>query len=88
MWQMHDGWGWWMVFGWLWMIVFWGLIIWVVYAVIERLEGRPADQAPRDEGTAMEILQRRYARGELATEQFEEMRRRLTESGGPMASSV
>ncbi len=49
-WHMGDGWGWWMVLGWVWMVVFWGLIIWAVYAVVRRLEPRPTDQAPRNEG--------------------------------------
>lgn len=80
MWHMGDGWGWWMVAGWVWMIVFWGLIIWAVYAVITRLEHKSTDQAPRHEGTALEILARRYARGELTAEQFEEMQARLQPS--------
>jgi len=83
MWHMHDGWGWWMVFGWLWMIVLWGLIIWAVYAVITRIEHRSPGQPPRGEPTALEILEQRYARGEITTEQFEEMRQRLTRSQGP-----
>jgi putative membrane protein len=83
MWQMHDGWGWWMVFGWLWMVVFWGLIIWAVYAVIIRLERMPPDQKLRGEDTALAVLERRNARGELTSEQFEEMRRRLTGLNGP-----
>lgn len=76
MWHMHDGWGWWAVFGWIWMIVFWGLIIWAVYAIVRRLEGdgRGAD---RTEPTALEILERRYARGEITGDEFAEMRRTL-----------
>jgi len=85
MWQMHDGWGWWMVFGWLWMVVFWGLIIWAVYAVLTRLERKPPTPTPRDEDTPLAIVERRYAHGELTTEQFEEMRRRLTGGSGPPA---
>jgi putative membrane protein len=88
MWQMHDGWGWWMVFGWVWMVIFWGLIIWAVFAVVTRLSHGPTDRTPHDEGTALEILERRYARGELTAEEFEEMRRRLIGGGGPMAKSV
>jgi putative membrane protein len=87
MWQMHDGWGWWMVFGWFWMVVFWGLIIWAVCAVVTRLEGNRGRQQ-RDEPDALAILERRYARGELTTEQFEEMRSRLGYRDGPRAKSA
>lgn len=76
-WYMGNGWGWWMVFGWIWMVVFWGLIIWAVYTVISRLSA-PRGGGTADQSSAMEILERRYASGELTHEQFEEMRRRLT----------
>jgi uncharacterized membrane protein len=85
---MHDGWGWWMVFGWLWMVVCWGLIIWAVYAVVTRLE-RGREPPGRDEAEdALAILERPYARGELTTEQFEEMRSRLGRRGGPWATAA
>jgi putative membrane protein len=78
MWHMEDGWGWWMVMGWLWMIAFWGLIIWAILTLVSRFGGRdrsvPSQAA---EASAVEILERRYARGELSHEEFEEMRRRL-----------
>jgi putative membrane protein len=88
MWHMGDGWGWWMVLGWVWMVAFWGLIIWAVYAVVRRLERRPTSQAPRDEGTALDILERRYARGDIDAQQFEEIRQRLTGADGPFAKSA
>jgi putative membrane protein len=85
MWQMHDGWGWWMVLGWVWMVVFWGLIVWAVSAIITRLAGSRGAQQP-DEPDALAILERRYARGELTSEQFEEMRSRLQQHDGPHAT--
>ena len=85
MWYTGAGWGWWMAFGWIWMIVFWGLIIWGVYTLVSRLSGsREARSEPQ--ATAMEILERRYANGELTNEQFEEMRRRLTAGGSKSAA--
>lgn len=88
MWHMgnDNGWGWWMVMGWVWMVVFWGLIIWAVYAVVTRLShtsNRQDSPHQPNQPTALEILEQRYARGELDTEQFEEMRRRLTSGRGP-----
>jgi putative membrane protein len=88
MWHMHDGWGWWMVVGWVWMVVFWGLIVWAVYAVVTRLERTPPDQTARHADTPLTILERRYARGELTTEQFEAMRSLLTTGGGPPAQAA
>ncbi len=80
MWNWGTGWGWWMVFGWVWMVVFWGLIIWAVYAVVSRLTER--GQTPPATGpSALDILERRYASGELTYEQFEEMRRHLSRGG-------
>ncbi len=78
MWNWGTGWGWWMIFGWVWMLVLWGLIIWAVYAIVSRLTERHEGQ-PATPPSALDILERRYASGELTYEQFEEMRRRLTE---------
>ncbi len=78
MWDMGDGWGWWMMVGWVWMLVFWGLIIWAVVTVIDRLGGERRSAG----GDALDILERRYARGELNHDEFEEMRRRLTGKSG------
>jgi putative membrane protein len=77
MWQMHDGWGWWMVVGWVWMVLFWGLIIWAVYAVVTRLDGNRDRQQP-DEPGALTLLERRYVRGEISQEEFERMRETVT----------
>lgn len=76
MWDMHDGWGWWMLFGWVWMVVFWGLIIWAVFAIVGRLGGANGPETNRS--SAMAILEERFARGEINREQFEEMKRTLT----------
>jgi putative membrane protein len=76
MWHLREGWGWWTVFGWIWMVVFWGLIIWAVFAIISRLTG--GGGAPERPGpSARDILEQRYARGEITADQFEEMRARL-----------
>ncbi len=66
-----PGWGW-MVGGWIMMIVLWGLVIVGVVALIRMASG--SHSAP---DTPLEILRRRYARGELTKEQFEEMKRNV-----------
>lgn len=60
-------------FGFLWMMLFWvGVILLVVWAV-RQSGGREAE--PRNR--AVEILEERFARGEVDTEEFEARRRDL-----------
>ncbi len=58
----------------LWMVLFWGLliggVIWLIVA-LNRREVTAGGDAARD------ILQQRYARGEITREQYDEMRREL-----------
>lgn len=75
MWDMHDGWGWWMLIGWIWMVVFWGLIIWAVVAIGRRLGSGSGTDKSRS--SAMSILEERFARGDINREQFEEMKKTL-----------
>jgi putative membrane protein len=73
MWEMHDGWGWWMLFGWVWVALLFGLVVWAVLAVTSRDGGAHRHGEP----DALEILRRRYARGEIDDEEFEKRRQRL-----------
>jgi putative membrane protein len=79
MWQMGEGWGWWMGFGSIWMVGFWAVIIWAVFTLRARWMG-DHDRVSTSEGTALEILERRYARGDVSDEQYETMRARLSRS--------
>lgn len=73
------GWG----FGWMWfmpvlMMVFWGFVIWAVVALIQGISrGGSAGAGASREGSALEILKRRYARGEISKEEYEEKKRDL-----------
>ncbi|HWO71959.1 MAG TPA: SHOCT domain-containing protein [Dehalococcoidia bacterium] len=71
MWGTHEGMGWWMLIGSLWFVAFWVTIIYLIIWAINRIGERRTDETP------LEILRRRYARGELSEEQFEKMRRDL-----------
>ena len=75
---MGDGWGWWMLFGSLGFIGFWGLVIWGVVTLARRPGNQGMERSEPREPSALEILKRRYARGELSDDEFEAMRRRLT----------
>lgn len=68
-------------FGWMWlmplfMIVFWGLIIWGVIAVVRNLNAaKRADSSNAD--SALDMLKKRYAKGEIGKEEFDEKKRDL-----------
>ncbi len=76
-WMMGGfGWGWFMP---IFMIIFWGLVIWGIVALVRGLSGsRGSDSAPPTADSALDILKRRYARGEINTAEFEEKKKDLT----------
>ncbi len=56
---------------WLAMVVFWGLVAWIVYAAFaSRRDDAPTGSPP----SASEVLDRRYASGELSSEDYRERR--------------
>lgn len=72
MWWFQQGFQWWMPFYGMGMMLFWvaviGLGIWGVSKLVSSKTTSP------DSGeTPMEILRKRLARGEITTEQFEEL---------------
>ncbi len=85
MWHMGDGWGWWMGFGSIWMVGFWAIVIWAVFTLRARWSG-DQDRVAENAGSALEILERRYARGELSDEQYEAMRARLSRPPAPITA--
>ncbi len=75
--MMGDWWGWGMGFGWISMILFWGLVAFAIVALVKWLTPQsPGGASPR-ERTPLEILEQRYARGEIDREEFEQKRRDL-----------
>ena len=79
MWDMHDGWGGWMVFGSLMMVVFWGLIIALVVWAVKALTERPGSgREPLERRDPLDIAKERYARGEISREEFERIRKDLS----------
>ncbi len=89
-------------FGWGWLLMSLGTILWiallvvVVWALIRWLNTRTSTPAPPPSSgvqsrlTALEILQQRYARGEIDTTTYEQMRERLeaTPSYRPVNQSM
>ncbi|HMS85350.1 MAG TPA: SHOCT domain-containing protein [Nitrospira sp.] len=70
--------GFWGLAGYVLMVALWAVgIVAVVLWVKSWLErGRP-DSASREPASALEILKKRYARGEISKEEFEEKRNDL-----------
>ena len=69
-----DGMGIWMLFGMVfWILVIVGIVLLVVWVVQKALGGG----AGGTEGSALEILKKRYASGEISKEEFEEKKRDL-----------
>ena len=58
------------------MIVFWGLVIWGIVALVRGVSaGSTGPSAQTD--SALEILKRRYARGEITKQEYEERKKDL-----------
>lgn len=71
-WDWGMGWG--MGFGWLFMILFWVVVIVGIIALIRWFSDQPGLRGK----TALQILQERYARGEIQKEEYEQKKRDLS----------
>ena len=63
-----------MGFGAIIMVLFWGAIIWLVISLINAGTNK-SEETPE---SALDILKKRYARGEVTKEQYLEMEKELT----------
>ncbi len=66
-------WGWGM--GWILMIIFWGLVVVGLIFLIRWLVGMSKTVKPEE--SALDILKKRYARGEINKEEFEQKKKDL-----------
>lgn len=70
--------GWSMGFGgWVFMILFWGLVILGIVAIVKWLTGSSRATGTPPPKSARQILDERYARGEIDREEFEQKKRDL-----------
>jgi len=75
--MMNQIWGpmWW---GWIIWLVILGLLIWGIIALVSRSQDR-REAPPQERESPLEILQKRYARGEISKEEFEEKKKDIQE---------
>ena len=57
--------------GWIFMILFWGLVIVGIYFLLKSLLGYGSSAETNSE-TAQEVLEKRFAKGEISKEEFKD----------------
>lgn len=73
--MMNQFWGH-MWYGWIFWVVIIGLIIWAVVTIVNRSSTDGTTREPGGE-SAMDVLKKRYASGEISKEEFEEKKQDL-----------
>ncbi|MBI5639996.1 MAG: SHOCT domain-containing protein [Nitrospirae bacterium] len=68
-------WGWGMGFGWLFMVFFWVLIISGIVYLVRVIAGR--EKKGPEEETPLDILKRRYAKGEITKDEYDRIKEDL-----------
>lgn len=74
--DMGHVWGWGMGFGMISMVLFWTLVILGIIVLVKRIGGASTSAPPRQ--SALDILEERYARGEIGKQEFEDKKRDLS----------
>ncbi len=72
---MMGGFGWWWLMP-IFFVIFWGLVIWGIVALVRGLSGSGGSDSSRSD-SALEVLKKRYARGEINKEEYEEKKKGL-----------
>ena len=75
---MHWGdYGWGMGYGWLVMLFFWGLVIAGIAYLVQAITQRKGHC--RTEENPIDILKKRFAKGDLSKKEYEEMKDALSQ---------
>jgi putative membrane protein len=70
--------GWWMMgLGWTFMVLIWMLVIVGLVALVRWLMRQWDERSEARRKTPLELLQERYARGEIGQDEYEQKRRAL-----------
>ena len=78
-WNWDHGWGYMHGFGWLFMVLFWVLVILGIVSAARWIISSPRQSSPPPSKTktALDILDERFARGEIEQEEYEQKRQVL-----------
>jgi putative membrane protein len=71
-----GGWGGWGIMA-IAMLVFWGLVIWGIIALARSGDHHHQVDSSRGNDSALEILKRRYASGEITKDEYEQKKKDL-----------
>ncbi len=76
--MMHGfGWGGGMWIGSIFWLAFLGVIIWAIISFTNNQRRGSSDGRPTTRETPLEILKKRFARGEISEDEFERMKKEL-----------
>jgi putative membrane protein len=79
MWWIDGGFSWgWMLFGGLMMLFFWGGLIALAVVIIRSFARGASSSGQGNDKPALQILEERYAKGEISQEEFETIRTDLS----------
>ncbi len=87
---MHGGWGWgWMSLMMVMMVLFWGAIIFGVFWLLRGVarDGSAPLESPARKESPVEILERRFAEGEITEDDYRARREVLTNEATAAADS-
>ena len=78
-WGHGHGWGYMHGFGWIFFVLFWVAVILVIVALVRWLGASPGQTLPppQQEKSALDILDERFARGEIDQQEYEQKRQVL-----------
>jgi putative membrane protein len=73
-WHWGHGWGYMHGFGWIFFVLFWAAVIVGVVALVRWLNSKSGETSlpPPKEKSALEILDERFARGEIDQQEYEQ----------------
>ena len=67
------------MFGGIGMLLFWAVIFFLIFLIARGWPSRSMSPPPRSGSTALDILQERYAKGEITKDEYREMKKTLAE---------
>jgi len=75
--MFHDMSGFGMGLGWIFIFLFWAFVILGIIAIVKWLAGTSSTTGTPPSKTARQIIEERYARGEIDREEFEQKKQDL-----------